>query len=176
MNSIQHYAAGAASFLFFIVLVISACSPSPSTIQTAIAQTRIAVTEPKMPTSIPPSATQDIKPINGVGDTAEINSKAVTLNSVEITTEGLLKANFTIENRSTETTNIGIDIRFSARDVGGVVLENASAFCHQLINAPIISRDKIRGDICWGATSSNIYKIYYEDIFVADPIVWEVSP
>lgn len=109
------------------------------------------------------------------GELIQLSGQTIILNSVEIT-NGVLKANFTIENQGTEDVNVSSLLSFYARVRDGSELEVEIFSCGTSFDGSVIPGDKLTGDICWsGASIEDGIRIYYEADFIGEgAVVWIV--
>lgn len=110
------------------------------------------------------------------GDLIQLSGHTIVLNSIEIT-NGVLKANFTIQNQGTEDVNVSSILSFYARVRDGSSLEHEIFSCGTSFDGSIIPGDLLTGDICWsGASFEDGIRVYYEADFIGEgAIVWVVE-
>ncbi len=125
-------------------------------------------------TSVPNSAPPQVTTYK-IGDVIQAGDGTVVLNSASIQ-GGVLRANFTIENKGTTDMNVSSMLSFSAKDSEGTKLEQEIFDCSPGLDGKVLPNDKLKGNICWkGATTSPI-KIYYEaELFGSGAVVWEIT-
>ena len=143
-----------------------------------------ATAAPAQATAVPPKATAAPKPtavptqprvqIYKVGDIVQVQDHTIVLNSAKFQ-NNILKANFTIENKGAQDVLVSSMMSFSAKDTDGVKLEQSIFDCGTSLDGKVLPGDKLKGDICWKATTSPI-KIYYEaNLFGSGAVVWQVT-
>jgi len=110
------------------------------------------------------------------GDVVQVQDHTIVLNKAEVQ-GGVLKANFTIENKGSQDLAVSSMMSFSAKDSEGSKLEQAIMDCSSSsLDGKVLPADKLKGDICWKAPTGDTFKIYYEaSLFGSGAIVWEVK-
>lgn len=124
---------------------------------------------------IPEIETLTIKSnLSTVGEEIALNGQKIILNSAELN-NGILNANFTINNTGTEDLNISSLMSFDARAKDGKKLEQDIFNCSSSLDGTVLPNDMLRGNICWsGATSGT--KIYYSaGLLSSQYVVWEIN-
>lgn len=161
----------AISTLVIGILACGSSSNAPVSVSTSAPQP----VEPADPEPEPPPApalqTYD------VGDLIQLNDQTIVLKGFEITPDGWLKANFTIENTSAASLNVSSILSFSSKDNEGSKLEIEIFGCgSSSLDGEILPTDKLKGDICWKTTGYPPYKIYYEaNLFGTGAVVWQIQ-
>jgi hypothetical protein len=145
-----------------LLLIASlACGSSNSGTQVGTSQ---------QPTIAPPQM-QVYRP----GDIVQVRDHTIVLNTATIT-GGVLKANFTIENKGKADLAVSSMLSFSAKDGDSAKLEQQIFDCGpSTLDGKVLPGDKLRGDICWKTTADSA-RIYYEaSLFGSGAVVWEVK-
>jgi hypothetical protein len=120
-------------------------------------------------TAVPPT-----QAIYKAGDVIQFKDHTITLNSTTLQ-GGILQANFTIINTGSADLNVSSIMSFSAKDSEGTKLEEDIFNCGSALGGKVLPGDKLKGDICWKATTLPV-KIYYEpELFGTGATVWEVK-
>lgn len=111
-----------------------------------------------------------------IGDVVQIRDQTIVMNSAAVE-GGILRANFTIENKGNTSTTISSLLSFEAKDSDGSKLEQEIFDCgSSSLDGDILPGDKLKGDICWKATTAAPFKIYYQaNVFSSGAIVWIVG-
>ncbi len=148
-----------------LVLVTLACVCGSSSTGEKIGE----VTQ-SAPNAAPPQATT-----YKIGDVIQVGDGTIVLNSASLQ-GGVLRANFTIENKSASDMNVSSLLSFSAKDSEGTKLEQDIFDCGTSLDGKILPNDKLKGDICWKGATTNSVKIYYEaELFSTGAVVWEIT-
>ena len=173
-------------FFVLISLLTMSCMLFETSIKVAVTPT--PVSQPTRPTlTLIPRPTEVETRQYGVGDVVELNGGLVEgidvsfiMNSAEIKTgydnKKVLVANFTIDNRGSEDVLLRSVIMFTAKDNEGMLLEENIVDCSSSYLDDLSPGEKVKGEICWNITSSPPFLIYFEHYFVAEPLVWLISP
>ena len=123
-------------------------------------------------TSAPPQQTTF-----AVGELVQVQDHTILLNSANIDSTGLLKANFSLENKGAETLNMSSLLSLEAKDNEGTKLEGEYISCGTSFDGSVLPGDKLKGNICWKTTAFPPFKIYYKANLLSDQaIVWVVTP
>ena len=155
-------------FLALIVLALAslACGSSNTgtKVETSKSTTQSATTAP---------AKVDVYK---AGDVVQVKDQTIVLNKAEVQ-GGMLKANFTIENKGSQDLNVSSMLSFSAKDSEGSKLEQAIMDCgSSSLDGKVLPADKLKGDICWKASTGDTFKIYYQaSLLGSGAVVWEVK-
>lgn len=122
-----------------------------------------------------PTPTTPPMQINNIGDVVQTGTQTITLNSAQIT-GGTVQANFTIENKGSESLVISSIISFEAKNSDGTQLNLEMSCGSGSMNGTVLAGDKLKGDICWSGAITDSAKIYYTpELFGGTVIVWEVK-
>ncbi|MGQ9682035.1 MAG: DUF4352 domain-containing protein [Anaerolineae bacterium] len=110
------------------------------------------------------------------GEVVQVQEHTIVLNRAAVR-NGLLMAEFTIENRGNEDVSLSSMLSFQARDADGSKLEQEVFDCgSSSLDGKVLPGDKLKGSICWKATGAGPYRIYYEAaLFGSGAVVWEVQ-
>jgi len=148
--------------LALLVIVTLACGSSNQ-------GKKVAETGGKEETAAPPKVE-----IYKVGDVVQVNDHTIVLNSVDAQS-GILKANFTIDNKGSSDLNVSSLLAFSAKGDDGSKLELEIMNCgSSRLDGKVLPSDKLKGDICWKGLTTPTAKIYYQSsLFGSGAIVWE---
>jgi len=110
-----------------------------------------------------------------IGDLIQVGDGTIVLNSATIQ-NGILKANFTVENKGASDMNVSSMLSFSAKDNEGTKLEQEIFDCGTGLDGKVLPNDKLKGDICYKGVTSTPVKIYYEaELFSSGAVVWEIT-
>lgn len=113
---------------------------------------------------------------HAVMEPVKSDSETVTLTSAAYA-NGLLSANFLVENTGKEEFNLSSMMSFYVKDGSGVKLEQEYSGCGPAIDGKVLVGDRLRGDVCWKLPQAEKVKVYYEsDLFSGGAVVWEVDP
>ena len=150
--------------LLVLVLGISACGTSNTGQKVADS------------TSVPPaSATQVITQIYKIGDVIAVNDHQFTMTGATYS-NGILRANFLVENKGTKDVNLSSLLSFSAKDDSGTKLDQALLDCGNSLDGKVVAGDKLRGDICYKLPTAGTVKIYYKNIlFGSGAVIWQMD-
>jgi hypothetical protein len=149
--------------LVVLILITLACGSSSS-------GQKIGEVTQSAPNSAPPQVTT-----YSIGDLIQVGDGTIVLNSASIQ-NGVLHANFTIENKGTSDMNVSSMLSFSAKDSEGTKLEQELFDCGSSLDGKILPGDKLKGDICWTGLTTNSVKMYYEaELFSSGAVVWEIE-
>ena len=134
---------------------------------------------PSMATPAPASTPVPPSPVkldaHNVGEIVQMDGRNITLNSAQVA-DGIVTANITIENISTEVLSVRPP-DFTAKDGGGTVLESTYE-CDQQLRADLAPGDNVRGNLCWSGASGNTFKFqysFYDDDYNTIIAVWSVT-
>jgi D-alanyl-D-alanine carboxypeptidase len=162
--------------VFVVACVCSGSGTTPTIVSTAAPdQPTTAADQPTAavePTSAPAQATT-----YNVGDVVQVKDQTIVMNSAEIS-NGILKANFTVENTGATNLTVSSVLSFTVKDNDGTKLEQDIFDCGGSgLDGDVLVGDKLRGDICWKVTTASPFKIYYQaELFdSASTVVWVVS-
>jgi hypothetical protein len=113
---------------------------------------------------------------NNIGDVVQSDTQYITLNSAQITGSSL-QANFTVENKGSDSLTISSLMSFEAKGSDGTKLSIDIMDCPSgSLDGTILAGDKLKGNICWSGVTTDSVKIYYTPNFLGDTvIVWEVK-
>lgn len=111
-----------------------------------------------------------------IGDVIQVGTQNITLNSAQIS-GSTLQANFTIENKGTESISVSSLLSFEAKGDDGTKLEEDIFDCPSgNLGGTILAGDKLKGNICWKGLTTSSAKIYYTaELFSSTVVVWEVK-
>ena len=114
--------------------------------------------------------------INKIGDVVQVGSQYITMNSAQITGTAL-QANFTIENKGTDSLAISSMMSFEAKSSDGTKLNLEIIDCPSgSLDGTVLTSDKLKGNICWSGLTTDSAKIYYTPtLFGSTVVVWEVK-
>jgi hypothetical protein len=105
------------------------------------------------------------------GDIVDAGDHKITLNSLTLE-NGVLKANFTIENDGTEDVNVSSLASFAARNHDGTPLSLNIFECGSSLDGTVIPGDKLKGDICWEGAVAGARVYYAGSLFSSDTVIW----
>lgn len=110
------------------------------------------------------------------GDVIKVKEHTIVLNEATISA-GILKANFTVENKGSEDLNVSSLLSFNAKDDEGSKLEQEIFDCDtSSLDGTVLPGDKLKGSICYKGATATPIKIYYEaSLLGSGAVVWEVS-
>ena len=123
-------------------------------------------------TSIPPVATVGTQ-VYAIGDVVQVKDHTIALNSAEVT-GGILKANFTIENKGTADVAVSSMMSFSAKNGDGTKLDLEFG-CGASLDGKVLSGDKLKGDICWRGAAKPVKVYYTASLLGSGAVVWEIK-
>ena len=156
------------TILAFCILLLGvlACGSS----NTGVA---IPTAEGSSATSAPPQQTTF-----AIGELVQVQDHTIMLNSATIDSTSLMKVNFSLENKGTETLTVSSLLSFEVKDNEGSKLESDYMSCgSSTFDGSVLPGDKLKGDICWKTTAFPPFKIYYQASLLSDgAIVWVVTP
>ena len=110
-----------------------------------------------------------------VGDLIEVSDHTIVLNSAEFDGKNL-KANFTIENKGSDSLAVSSLMSFEAKDTEGVTLEQDIFDCNPGLDGEVLAGDKLKGNICWKGATADTVKIYYKaNLLSSGAVVWEIE-
>jgi hypothetical protein len=160
----------------FSLLVLAALACGSSTDNTGVSvptsKPAAAGSTAVASTPVPPPTQKTF----AVGELVQVKDHTIMLNSAAIDSTGLLKANFSLENKGTESLAVSSLMSFEAKDNDGSKLEQDYT-CGSSFDGSVLAGDKLKGDICWKATAFPPFKIYYKaDLFSDGAIVWVITP
>jgi hypothetical protein len=170
---------------FYIILAVStlflatiACGTTSNTGEKVgeVNQATVPAESPKS-TDVPISAEVASSPtpsktVFTVGDVITLEDQNIVLNSIAFT-NGVLKANFTIDNPGSSDVNVSSMMSFSAKSDDGTVLEQDIFDCGTSMDGRVLPGDKLRGDICYKLPAAGLFKLYYtSDLLSSNPVVW----
>jgi hypothetical protein len=113
--------------------------------------------------------------INNIGDVVQVNTQTITLNSAQVTGNSV-QANFTVENKGSQSLVVSSIANFEAKTSDGTKLDQTLSCGSGSMDGTVLAGDKLKGDICWSGTITDTVKIYYTpEIFGGTVIVWEVK-
>jgi hypothetical protein len=118
--------------------------------------------------------TAPIKSVFTVGDVVKLEDQNVVMNSIDYS-NGIIKANFLIENTGSSDVNVSSMLSFSAKSDDGTVLEQEIFDCGTSLDGSVLPGDKLRGDICYKIDASGVFKIYFQEDLTSSPVVWKLD-
>ena len=84
-----------------------------------------------------------------IGDVVRTGTQYITLNSAQITGNLLRKANFTIENKGTDSLAVSSIMSFEAKSSDGTKLDQDIMDCPSgSLDGTVLAGDKLKGNIC----------------------------
>jgi hypothetical protein len=155
-------------FLAVIVLVLASIACGSSTAGGEVVSTVASGSQPT-------SGSSQVQTHN-IGDVIQAGTINVTMNSASIS-GGVLTANFTVENKGTESITVSSLMSFEAKADDGTKLEVDIFDCTSgSLDGTVLANDKLKGNICWKGVTTSAAKIYFTpELFGGTVIVWEVK-
>jgi hypothetical protein len=104
-----------------------------------------------------------------------LGDQSIVMNSVSYS-NGMIKANFTVENTGLSDVNVSSGLSFSAKSDDGTLLELDIFDCGTSMDGRVLPEDRLRGDICYKLPTPGLFKIYYlKDLLTTNPVVWPMD-
>lgn len=107
-----------------------------------------------------------------IAENTDFGEHTIVLNSASFTGD-ILQANFTVENKGTESIIYSCSPYFTARDSQWTWLDTKS--CGSRFGGDVLPGDKIQGDICWRGAVARPIVIYYRPGRYTIAVKWEIK-
>lgn len=163
----------------------AAAQATPATVQTTPTpswekgQTEKPRSNPTATQTPQPTPTETPKPtptlaVFQMGDFILVGTHAIRLNSIQYH-NGVLIADFLIENKGNSSSRVSSLMSFSARKQDGTSLDQEIFDCNPGLDGQVLPGDRLRGKVCWlNARPEDGIRIYYEaNLFGRGAVIWE---
>jgi hypothetical protein len=161
--------------LLFLLFATIACGTSTTNtgekvgeVSSMTEQTTAPAVQEVQPTAVPS------KSVYTVGDVVKLKDQNVVLNSIDYS-NGIIKANFLIENTGSSDVTVSSMLSFSAKSDDGTLLEQNIFDCGTSLDGKVLPGDNLRGDICFKIAAPGLFKVYFQEDLTSSPVVWELD-